>query len=212
MERGRRALLALAGLALLPPLAVGAGVPARYIAGEHYRVLDAPVASAAEDGQIRVIEFFLYSCPHCYAFEPKLEAWLQDKPGNVVFRRVPVMFGPGPIYARVFYTAKALGVLEKLHEDIFNTIHKRHKPLREPQAIRAYFVAHGVDGKAFDQAFHSAAVDKAVAHARQLTKTYGVLGVPSMGVAGKYWTGPRMAGGFEPMLDVVNFLLERERG
>ena len=40
-------------------------------------------------GKIEVIEFFWYGCPHCYAMEPTVNAWLKTAPKDVVFKRVP---------------------------------------------------------------------------------------------------------------------------
>ena len=43
------------------------------------------------------------------------------------------------------------------------------------------------------------------------TRAYGVTGVPTMIVDGKYRVDARMAGSNEQMLEVVDFLVERER-
>ena len=40
--------------------------------------IDKPFAVEAPPGKVEVVEFFWYSCPHCHAFEPKLEAWLKQ--------------------------------------------------------------------------------------------------------------------------------------
>lgn len=206
------ALTALLGLALLPLAALGqSGAPARYLEGEHYIRLAEPLPSQAGDDQVGVTEFFLYSCSHCYEFDAELQAWLKKQPQAVAFRRVPVTFGPGPIYARLFYTAKALGVLDQLHDDIFDSIHQRQQPLTNVAAMRAFFVAHGVDAAAFDRAFNSKKVAAAVARATALMKAYGVVAVPSMGVAGKYWVSPRMAGSYQRMLNIVDYLVAWER-
>jgi thiol:disulfide interchange protein DsbA len=45
-------------------------------------------------GKVEVVEFFGYWCPHCYSFEPFLEAWARKLPPDVAFRRIPVVFVP----------------------------------------------------------------------------------------------------------------------
>ena len=57
--------------------------------GADFISLDKKVATESPPGKIEVIEFFWYSCPHCNAFEPKLETWIRKLPADVVMRRVP---------------------------------------------------------------------------------------------------------------------------
>ena len=42
-----------------------------------------------EAGKVEVIEFFWYGCPHCYAIESSVNAWVKSKPADVVFKRDP---------------------------------------------------------------------------------------------------------------------------
>ena len=57
------------------------------------------------------MEFFWYGCPHCYALEPLLEAWIKKLPADVEFRRVPAMFNERwAIAARVYYALEAMGL------------------------------------------------------------------------------------------------------
>ena len=68
----------------------------------------------APAGKIEVVEFFWYSCPHCNAFEPTLEAWSKKLPADVVLRRVPVAFRDEPFVAhqKIFYALETLGKVE----------------------------------------------------------------------------------------------------
>jgi len=185
---------------------------ARYVAGEHYRQLPEPVATGVTD-QVTVYEFFLYGCPHCYSLEPEVEAWIQQLPEHVRFRRMPVTFSrAGPIYARMFFTAKALDVLDELHKPIFDAIHEDGRDLVSRGAIRAFFVANAdVDPDAFDRAFDSEAVQAEVERADRLMRAFGVRSVPSFGVAGRYWVPVKMAGGNEAMFQVTEFLIDETR-
>lgn len=204
-----RSFTALAALLwLVCATASAQSLVTRYVAGEHYQAIAEPVAQEGE--AIRVIEFFLYSCPHCYHLEPDVAAWRESLPRDVVFRRVPVLFGDrGRLYARMFYTAQTLGVLDRLHSKFFNAIHERGIPLTSPDAIRAFFVSHGVDGARFDAVFNSAAIDEKVKHAGELMRRFQVRAVPSLGVAGQYWLTGRMAGSNDAMFNVAEYLIER---
>lgn len=183
---------------------------ARYVAGEHYQVLPQSVTRPGDD--IPVIEFFLYSCPHCYALDAEVTQWADQLPDDVAFRRVPVVFGNGGrFYARLFYTAQAFGVLERLHAKIFAAIHQQGRNLTTLAAARALFVANGVNGAEFARVFNSPSIDQKVARAAQLARTFRVRAVPSFGVAGRYWVSGRLAGSNEAMFDVVAFLLDKAR-
>lgn len=199
-------------IALILPLAATAQPPTRYVAGEHYTKLPERGIVRSED-RVEAIEFFLYGCPHCHAFEPRVHSWTEGLGDDVAFRRVPVTFGSaGPIYARVFYTAKVLGVLDEVHGDIFDAIHEQGRPLVERDAIRTFFVEHGVEGAAFDRTFDSDAVREKVEAATALARSYRVTSVPSIGVNGRYWVNSKQAGGNAAMLSVADYLIEREAG
>ncbi len=186
------------------------GLMARYVSGEHYQTIDEPVAQTGDD--IPVVEFFLYSCPHCYHLEADVAEWRQGLSEDVAFERVPVLFGAnGPIYARMFYTAEVLGMLDSLHPEIFTAIHERRKPLATSDAVRAFFVDQGVDADRFDSVFNSDVVDQKMNEAGELMRAFKVTAVPSLGVAGKYWVTGRMAGGNDALFSVADYLIDRER-
>ena len=206
----RLTAVALAALVLLLPAACSAeNLPERYLAGEHYTALEQPVPAEAGD-KIEVIEFFLYGCSHCNAFDPAVTQWASELPDDVAFRRVPVTFSAiGPLFARMFYTAKNLGVLDQLHPIIFAAIHEQRLDLTTPAAIRALFVANGVSGADFDASFNSDKVTAQVNHASELMRAYRIDGVPAMAVAGKYKLNGRQAGGNAAMLSVTDFLINK---
>lgn len=203
-------------LALLAPAlvtAASADSARHYDAGIDYQIIDPP-QPADSGGKIQVIELFWYGCPHCYHFEPHLDQWLAHKPKDVDFERIPAVLGPNwaPL-ARAFYTEKLLGVFPKTHLALFNAIHKDHdvKLLTDTKAMAAFFAKHGVPEKKFLSTYHSFAVDVDVNRARDMTRRYGISGVPSMIVAGKYRTSGQLAGSNEAMLNVVKYLIQKER-
>jgi len=180
---------------------------ARYVAGNDY-IEAAQPAAPADDGKIHVTEFFLYTCPHCYHFESELEGWQKKLGDDVVLDRVPVLFGPdGETYARLYYTEVDLGVVDRLHDKIFDAIHRNGNPLATRAAIRAFMVDHDVDGKAFDKTFDSEQVNRQVAEIVPAMRRFRVVAVPSMSVAGRYWVSGQMAGSNNKMLEVVDYLI-----
>ena len=185
---------------------------AEYDEGIEYKRISPSVPTEVPAGKIEVVELFWYGCPHCYRFEPLLEAWVKKLPDDVVFRRVPAVFNPlWALHAKAYYTAQLLKVLDRMHPVLFDAMHVRHQKLNTPQAIRKLFVDNGVDGKAFDQVFNSFAVDVKLRRATELTRRYGIDGVPSLVIQGTYRTDGPLANGHQGMLKVADHLIALER-
>ena len=179
--------------------------------GVKYQTIANPQPTA-DAGTIEVLELFWYGCPHCYQMEPEIEAWLKTKPEDVSFVRMPAVLGPTwELGARAFYTAELLDVTDKIHAPLFERLHKDKKPLRSADDIKAFFVERGVSAEEFDKTFNSFAVITKTNRAKQARDMYGITGVPTLVVNGKYRTTAKLAGGNKQMLEVVDALVEQER-
>lgn len=182
--------------------------------GKDYAVLAQPVRQNAPAKKIEVIEFFWYGCPHCYAFEPFLEAWVQKLPADVVFHRVPWAIRPipGQAHQRLFYALQTLGVLEAVHRKVFDAFHNRvlHPEMEDAPEVFADFLAkNGVDRAKFLDAYNSFTVRQVkVNEATRLADDYRVSGVPTLAVGGRFFTLP---GNPQPMLDTANYLIAKAR-
>jgi thiol:disulfide interchange protein DsbA len=171
-----------------------------------------PPQPGGSDGTVEVKELFWYGCPHCYHFEPKVKAWLADKPDYVEFSRVPAIFtNPSwKLHAQAFYTAEVLGVLEKMHPIIFNAIHQKHQRLKSEDELAKLFAENGIPEDKFREAFNSFAVQSDVRRAADLTQRYGISGVPTMVVNGKYRVDGPIAGTYDRLIKIVNYLAKKE--
>lgn len=175
-----------------------------------YETLDAPQPTQNPD-KVEVIEFFWYGCPHCYDFEPFLENWAKKLPANVDFIRQPAAFSDlWAKHAKAFYVAQALGVLDKVHADFFDTLQNKHQKLETEEQLAAFFTAHGVKEADFHEAYNSFLVDTKVRQAAVTPARYGVTGVPVLIVNGKYKVDGKSAGSHEKMIEVVNQLIKKE--
>lgn len=208
MKKRLHWLVLLAGLFLLQAMPAVAG----YDEGIEYMAIKPPVPTD-NNKKVQVVEMFWYGCPHCYHFEPKLLAWLKHLPPNVEFVRIPAAFPNRPIWdlhARAFYTAQLLGVLKKTHEALFNAIHKYHEPLFTEDALANFYAKYGVSKKLFKQTMHSFGVQMKIDRAEDLAQRYGVDGVPTLVIDGKYRTYASIAGGEDQMLKVTDYLIKKE--
>jgi thiol:disulfide interchange protein DsbA len=180
--------------------------------GKHFRALEKRVPVEAPAGKIEVVEFFWYSCPHCNAFEPKLNAWLKKAPADVAFRRVPVAFRDEFVpQQRLYYALEALGKVDELHSKVFEEIHVNRLPTAKEDQILAFVAKHGVDKAKFQEAYNSFNVSTKALRARQLQNAYVVDGVPSLGVAGRYYVDGELAGNMDRALQVVDYLVAQAR-
>jgi len=166
----------------------------------------------AQPGKIEVLEFFWYGCPHCYAMEPHVEKWLQTKPADVEFIRVPgVLNKLWMAHARAYYTAQKLGVLDKIHRPLFDALHKDHRKIFSEDELRDFFVEKGVKAEDFTRTYNSNDVEIRVKQAYVLAQNYRLTGVPAFVVDGKYSTSGQLAGTYENLITTINSLIEKER-
>jgi protein dithiol oxidoreductase (disulfide-forming) len=171
-------------------------------------------------GQVEVLEFFWYACPHCYAIDPQVEAWKMSKPASITYTRVPVMWTVGHrATARLFYTLQSLGKLEQFHSAVFTEIHDHNNPLvgadpndaAQAERIQTTFaVKLGIPEDKFKSAYHSFDVEKALQRADQLEQRYRIEGVPTFVVNGKYVADVRSAGGPDRLLNLVTDFAAQE--
>lgn len=171
-----------------------------------------PAQPVANPAKVEVIEFFWYGCPHCYNLEPYVNKWLENKPENVEFIRQPAAFSQlWADHAKVYYVAEALGIVDKVHGDIFELVQKnQQKNLRTEAQLLDFFTKHGVEAAKVQEAFNSFAVDNKVRKAKVTPARYGLTGVPALIVNGKYKITGKLAGSHENMITILEQLIAQE--
>lgn len=205
----RTALQQLGALALL------AGPAGTVFAqsGAKFQILE-PAVSTSAAGKIEVLEFFHYGCPHCRDFDPLIEQWKKNLPADVVFTRVPAIWGNAQLrgLAQLHYAIEASGNGDALHGAVFGAVQSEKLPLFSEDGVRDWVGKRGVDAKAFMDVYKSFAVQSMVQRADQLARSYKIQGVPTMAVAGRYITSASMTGSHPAALKMVDELIVRARG
>ena len=206
-------VLQVLALVLLLPLTVSSYAQIeRYVAGTHYTELSVPV-NTNDSSKIEVIEAFWYGCSHCFRFEPLINDWASKLPEDVDFKLFPAMWNDWmKIHGQIYYAAEALDAVDLLHEHVFNAINVERNRLQNEEQIGALFVEHGISQEDFERAFNSFSVRTKVNQAEKRMQDYQIRSTPNMVVNGKYViaTGAAVTTQQE-MLEVVNFLVEKER-
>ena len=213
MPRAQKIFLLVSTLILMPVfgfVAVCDAAEELYQEGVHYIELPQQVPTS-DPARIEVVEVFKYHCPYCFRLKPTAEKWFNAQPEDVVYVLLPGDDKKWEFHARAFYTAKKLDVLNKLHTKIFDAIHVDKKELNSEQEIGDVFVGAGVNREKFSRVYNSTDVTEQVLRARSLVIAYKALRAPRLVVNGKYLI-PLLGGdGHEEMLDVAEFLVQKER-
>lgn len=186
--------------------------PSKFVPGKDFIKLDRNVPTETEAGKIELIEFFWYSCPHCNAFETTFAQWVKNAPKDVIVRRMPVAFRDDfAPQQRLYFALEAMGLLEKLHAKVFQAIHVERLTLNTDASIVAWVEKQGVDKNKFADTAKSFGVASKLKRAVQLQNDFKIEGVPSLGVAGKYYIDGTLAGSMERALQVAESLLAQVR-
>lgn len=187
--------------------------------GTHYSVI-AGATKPTKSSKVNVTEVFWYGCGHCYKFEDLVRPWSKKAPDYVNFTQSPAMWKqrrPGSpqdmmwTHAKLYYAAKAVQGLDKLHEAFFDAMHKERKTLLDDAEIASVVDKAGFDGKNFVGVMNSFAVAGQVKQADDRQKQYKISSTPEIVVADYYRVSATKAGGQKEMLEVVDFLVEKLR-
>jgi protein dithiol oxidoreductase (disulfide-forming) len=205
------AAVATLGVAALPTLSQAQAKA--FKEGADYLELGKAAPTEAPAGKVEVVEFFWYSCPHCNAFEPQLEAWIKQAPKDVYIRRVPVAFRPDfEPQQRLYYVLETMGKVEELHKKVFAAIHQERQALNTADLVAAWAEKQGINKAKFVEMYNSFSVTTKARKATQLQDAYQVDGVPALGVAGRYYTSGTLAQNMGRALQVTDYLIGQSRG
>jgi protein dithiol oxidoreductase (disulfide-forming) len=148
-----------------------------------------PQQPVATGDRIEVIDFFFYGCQYCNDLLPRLERWRQQKPADVVFRRMPVVRHDSWVpLAKTFFTLEAMGELERLHAAVYHSYHVEDLYMSQEKVISEWAAKHGLDRDKFMAIYRSDETRQKVEQARKYTMDYDIQGTPSLVVDGRYLT------------------------
>ena len=211
MPLSRRHLLVATVASVAAPIRAQTQTPRAPQVGKDYMVLKKPVPTDS-GAKVEVLEFFQYSCPHCFAYDPFLTTWRKKLPPDVEYKRVPIAWDNSTMpHVRIYYTLEALGKLPEMHEKIFAAIQKNKQPLLDPDQIADFMAANGIDRKQWIDTYNSFSIAARANRAGQIWRAYNVDGTPMMGIDGKFTTAPSMVGSREGSLIVLDYLVQQAR-
>jgi thiol:disulfide interchange protein DsbA len=213
-------------LALLGAAPVAHG-DSRWVAGEHYFVINPSQPTGLPAGKVEVTEIFSYACPGCNRFYPVADRLQASLPGNAVMDYLPASFRPDedwPLFQRAYFAAREMGIDRRTHDALFDAIWKSgelavfdpatqraRRPAPNINDVAAFYAkAAGVKPEAFIATANSFAVEVRMRQADELIRNYGVSETPSIIVNGKYRLNPVSAGGYAQTIELVKWLVALE--
>ncbi|QLQ33044.1 MAG: thiol:disulfide interchange protein DsbA/DsbL [Candidatus Thiothrix singaporensis] len=180
--------------------------------GTDYALISPPIPVQAA-GKVEVTELFWYGCPHCYHLEPTINKFLQHKPDNVVFQRVPATLSPRWTYhARLYYVGQLLDPdgSKRVHGKIFDAIQQQRRKIDNDEALTRFFTDLGFSADQVNNALQSMELNAMMARADEVGQMSKADSVPLVIINGKYKTSPSMVGNEDKLLKVMDYLIKRE--
>ncbi len=205
-----------------PLILAQADVPAasqdwKYEEGTHFTRMVPTQPTVGGADKVEVAEIFWYGCNHCYDFETYVNRWLEKKPANVRFVRIPAVWNPlVKLHAQLYYTEEVLVKNGKIADPdqfraaVFAEYHRRGNRMASESAIQAVFERHGVSEEDFKSTWGSFEVAQKLRVAQDLARRYSIASVPTIVVNGKYRTGAVEAGGYPALMELIDELVVRE--
>jgi len=182
-----------------------------YVAGRHYEILDSPSVTR-DPSKVEVVEVFWFGCNHYYALESYILPWKKTLPKDVDYWKSHATWNPTlKIHARIFYSAKALGIEDKIVPGAFTAIQREGRFLTGNSELEYFFKGFGVGKEKYLSVSNSFGVNNAVKQADNRMRQWTITGVPTLIVNGKYKISGTREVGTDRLLDVVDFLIEKER-
>lgn len=206
-----RVLALLSGLLLASACTAQSSDSAPYVEGTDYVTLAAPHERYNNDGKVELVEVFSYDCIHCAQFAPDAEKLRKELPAGVEFKLMPAPFNAAWVpFARAYYAARQLGVVDRTHLLLFVAKFGEHYPINSMDELADFYAREGVNRADFMQIATSEATTAKMKRDLNLLRTWQVDGTPTLVIDGKYRV--MTVESHARMLAVALWLAKRELG
>ena len=149
--------------------------------------LPGPHQRYSNDGKVEVVEVFSYGCIHCAHFAPIAEKLRKELPPGVAFKLMPAPFSAEWLpFARAYYAAKQLGVVDRTHLQLFVAKFAQNYPINSMDELADFYAREGVNREQFMRIATSEETTTKMKSDLALIQKWGVDGTPSLVVNGKY--------------------------
>jgi thiol:disulfide interchange protein DsbA len=204
-----RLLTLLGGMLLASACVAAPDTPASFTEGDQYVTLPAPHQRMSAEGKVEVVEVFSYGCIHCAHFAPLADQLRKSLPKGVVFKLLPAAFSDAWMpFARAYYAARQLGVVDRTHLELFRAKFEQHYPIATLDELADFYARQGVDRAKFLRIANSDATTAQMRKDMALVQQWQVDGTPTIVVDGKYRNAHVQS--LEQLVELTQWLVKRE--
>ncbi len=166
-------------------------------------------AEKLKRGQIEMIEFFNYSCGHCYQFletSKRLHKKFNDKLHHIKY---PIYWGnQTPYPAKAFYITDDLGMEKQFTQELFDTNFKLSINIFQPKVVNLLAQDMGI-GEEMREGMKSKQVEFRVNRGLELAKQYKANETPTLIINKVLKVTPRIGGGdVDKMTDNLEIIFQ----
>ena len=145
--------------------------------------------------QIELIEFFNYSCGHCYRFLETSKRLHKKYKGKLLHKKSPIYWGrQTPYPAMAFYIADEQGVEKKFTQELFDTNFKLHVNIFQPRVIKLLARDYGIEEE-MAQGMQSPAIKSKVQSSLALAQQFKANETPTVIINETLKVTPSISGG-----------------
>lgn len=171
-----------------------------------------PAQPVTSGDKIEVIEFFWYGCPHCADMHPRLKAWAQRQPADVVLRYQAAALRPSwETGARIQFVLVAMGEATRLSDAVFEATQLDGLDFKDDAVWFDWAARQGLDRQRVVELYRSPEAQRQVELASEVGERYQLRGVPAFVVDGKYLTSNGFTGSAEDTLIALDKLVAKAR-
>ncbi len=145
--------------------------------------------------QIEMVEFFNYSCGHCYKFLQTSERLHKKYKGKLLHKKSPIYWGQQTPYpAMAFYISDEQGVEKKFTQELFDTNFQLNVNIFQPRVIKLLARDYGIEQEMM-QGMQSPAIKTKVQNSLALAQQYKANETPTVIINKTLRVTPSISGG-----------------
>jgi protein dithiol oxidoreductase (disulfide-forming) len=145
--------------------------------------------------QIEIIEFFNYSCGHCYKFLETSQRLHKKYKGKLLHKKSPIYWGQQTPYpAMAYYIADEQGVEKKFTQELFDTNFKLQVNIFQPRVIKLLAKDYGIE-KEMTEGMQSSSIKAKVQSSLAMAQQYKANETPTVIVNETLRVTPSISGG-----------------
>jgi thiol:disulfide interchange protein DsbA len=159
--------------------------------------------------QIEMIEFFNYSCGHCYKFLETSKRLHKKYKGKLLHKKSPIYWGQQTPYpAMAFYISDEQGVEKKFTQEMFDTNFQLNVNIFQPRVLKLLARDYGIE-KEMAEGMQSSSIKAKVQNSLALAQQYKANETPTVIINETLRVTPSISGGsVELMTDNLEVIFD----